>query len=239
MRRQLDGLAVNYEVDGQGKTLVLLHGLGGNLDFWAGAVPRLRQHFQVLRVDVAGFGKSDRPEGPYSLELWAEHLAKLLRSLDIERAIIMGLSMGGAIVQRFGLDYPELTEALVILSTSSEVNESRSRWWEARAERIESGVEPVPEGNDPRAYAAACRAVGRYNMTRDLARITVPVLVMVGEKDTMTPPGGSVIISRNIPGAELHILKDCGHHVFQEKPEEAFEILYRFFWRHGILPEPA
>jgi 3-oxoadipate enol-lactonase len=72
-------------------------------------------------------------------------------------------------------------------------------------------------------------------MTAELPRISVPSLVMVGEDDKMTPPGGAVIISRRIPGAELHILKDCGHHVFQEKPDEAFPILYDFFRKHGIL----
>jgi pimeloyl-ACP methyl ester carboxylesterase len=226
---------MNYEIEGQGRTIVLVHGFTGNLHFWDSVVTELSRRFRVLRADMVGFGESDKPEGPYSLELWAGTLAELMRSLEIEKAIVMGLSMGGAIVQRFGLDHPDLTEALVILSTSSEVNDAARQWWDDRAHRIETGEDELPPGNDPRACATAARAIAVYNMTAELPRISVPSLVMVGEDDKMTPPGGAVIISRRIPGAELHILKDCGHHVFQEKPDEAFPILYDFFRKHGIL----
>jgi pimeloyl-ACP methyl ester carboxylesterase len=234
MHRQVNGFSMNYEIEGQGPTIVLVHGFSGRLQFWDSVVAELSPRFQTLRADMLGFGDSDKPDGPYSLEMWAGSLAQLMRDLGIGKSIIMGLSMGGAIVQRFGLDYPDLTQALVILSTSSEVNDAARKWWEDRADRIESGEDALSEGNDPRACATAARAIALYNMTAELPQIDVPTLVMVGTDDKMTPPGGAVIISRRIPGAELHILEDCGHHVFQEKPDEAFPILYDFFRKHGI-----
>jgi len=73
--------------------------------------------------------------------------------------------------------------------------------------------------NDPRAYAAAARAIGAYNWTADLTRIQVPTLILQGLEDTLTPPGGSVKMSRVLPRSRLLLIPDCGHVVTDEKPE--------------------
>ena len=73
--------------------------------------------------------------------------------------------------------------------------------------------------NDQQAYAAAARAVGSYNWTAELPRIQVPTLIVQGAKDVLTPPGGSVKISRAIPRSRLLMIPDCGHVVPEEKPE--------------------
>ena len=73
--------------------------------------------------------------------------------------------------------------------------------------------------NDPHAYAAAARAMARYNYTSDLETLRCPTLVIVGADDVMTPPGGSVIIHRRIAGSRLHIVPEAGHGMLVEQPD--------------------
>ena len=242
----VDGLRYHYAQDGQGTDLILIHGLGGNLHDWDACTPDLARHHRVLRWDVRGFGESDKPAGPYSPQLFARDLAGLARACGVTRAHVAGISMGGVIAQRFALDYPELVTSLTLISTSSEVGAQAHAAWEKTAAVIEhrgfaanadfaarlyapSFVKAHPEAvqamamrtavNDPRAYAAAARAIGAYNWTAELSRIQVPTLILQGLDDGLTPPGGSVRMHRTLPRSRLLLIPDCGHVVPEEKPE--------------------
>ncbi|MCL6508499.1 MAG: alpha/beta hydrolase, partial [Bryobacteraceae bacterium] len=82
-------------------------------------VPTLSRYHRTLRFDVRGFGRSDKPPGPYSPRLFARDVADLLRALRLTAAHVAGISMGGVIAQRVALDYPELVSSLTLISTSS------------------------------------------------------------------------------------------------------------------------
>lgn len=242
----VDGLQLHYEHDGQGTDLVLIHGLGGTLHDWDRFIPDLSRYHRVLRWDARGFGASGKPPGPYSPQLFARDLAGLVRSLGIPRIHVAGISMGGVIAQRFTLDYSDLVSSLTLMSTSSEVGAAAQKAWEKTADIIEqrgfssstefaqrvfapSFVQSAPHEvqtmvertarNDPRAYAAAARAIGAYNWTAELERIQVPTLILQGREDQLTPPGGSVKLSRGIPRSRLLMIPDCGHVIPVEKPE--------------------
>jgi 3-oxoadipate enol-lactonase len=242
----VDGVRLHYRQEGQGTDLILIHGLGGSLRDWDACTPALQQHHRVLRWDVRGFGESDKPAGPYSPQLFARDLAGLARACQVTRAHVAGISMGGVVAQRFALDFPELVQSLTLISTSSEVSAQAQAAWEKTAKVIEergfsanagfaerifapSFVTAHPElvrdmanrtaTNDPRAYAAAARAIGAYNWTADLKRVHTPTLILQGLEDTLTPPGGSVKMSRVLPHARLLLIPDCGHVVPDEKPE--------------------
>lgn len=158
--------------------------------------------------------------------------------------------MGGVVSQRFALDFPDRTRALILISTSSEVNERAEAGWNARADLIERDglakaltptgpalsygkeyrerhAEEIAESarltierNDPACYAAACRAVSNIDYTADLETISCPTLILQGLEDALTPPGGSVIMSRRIEGSRLRMLENCGHGIPTERPDE-------------------
>ncbi len=263
MRIELDGVPINYEVSGTGPALVLTHGLGGSLDAWQSFATALQDRYTVLRWDVRGFGESERPSTSSRLTTlnptaWAADLAHLLEAVGIDRAVVSGISMGGVIAQRFALDFPEKTSALVLMSTSSQVGEAGRRGWEERARMVEAeGMLPLMEQsgpsiaysewyarehaaeiaaaaketaarNDPRCYAAAARAVSDYNYTPELPSITCPTLILQGLEDKLTPPGGSVIMSRQIPNARLEMIEACGHGIPAEQPAECLRLLEGF-----------
>src|SRR5215510_2891931 len=137
MHTVIDGLRFHYTQDGQGTDLVLIHGLGGNLRDWDACVPELARHHRVFRWDVRGFGESDKPPGPYYPQLFASDLVQLLRACGVTRAHVAGISMGGVIAQRFALDHPEYVQALILVSTSSEVGPQAHAAWEKTAAVIE------------------------------------------------------------------------------------------------------
>lgn len=112
----VDGITLNYEVTGTGDPLVLVMGLAGSLAAWRYQVPTLSQHFTVIAFDNRGVGSSTVPEdsSAYSMANFAADTVGLLDQLDIERAHVFGISMGGMIAQHIALDYPERVRGLVL-----------------------------------------------------------------------------------------------------------------------------
>jgi 3-oxoadipate enol-lactonase len=239
------GTRLQYEVRGSGDRLVVLtHGLGSTLAFWAPLADVFAAHYRVLVWDLRGAGGSAKPPGPYSPALFARDLAALLDHVGAEDAHLVGHSGGGVVTQRFALDYPDRVRSLVLCSTSSEVGEKAAAAWHRLADTVEregfgaGGAEArafAPEfaaahpemvaelarrtrANDPTAYAATARAFGSYAWTGELARVRAPALVLQGLADALTPPGGSVILARNLPRAQLIMVPGAGHNLPLEMP---------------------
>ncbi len=247
MHVSANGIQLHYEQTGEtGPLVVLTHGLGGRLDFFAPHVEALAARHRVLRWDLRGAGRSEKPVGPYDPTLFARDLAALLDALGESSAYIVGHSGGGVVAQRFALDFPERTLGLILASTSSEVGSKPTAAWNRLADTIErngfgsGGRDPDPRAfgpafaaahpeivrrlaeetreNDPVAYAATARAFGSYNWTGELPRLRAPTLIVQGLADQMTPPGGSVILSRRIPRSRLLMVPDAGHNLPIEMP---------------------
>lgn len=244
-RLRVDGCELSFEEAGAGSTLVLIHGLGNDLRFWDRHVDALAERHRVVRYDVRGFGASEKPPGPYSPEIFARDLDEFLTGIGVRDAHVLGISMGGVIGQRFALDYRHRVRSLVLVSTSSEVGPKSVAAWQRLADTIEregfdarsadasrafsaSFVAAHPDvvaeagrvnaACDPRGYAAAARAVSDYRWTDSLRRLDLPVLILQGLDDRLTPPGGSVKMSRVLPRALLLMVPDCGHNLPVEQP---------------------
>lgn len=275
MRIQVnDELTLNYELDGDPTSqpvIVLTHGMGGSHASWDADVPELTERYAVLRWDVRGHGDSDKPDVPYDAAMHARDLAGLLRALNISDVLCGGNSMGGAITQRFMLDFPEMVRAGFLLCTSSEVGTNMATAWEQRATLAETeGMEAMLEaqaslGNantsvrEPSAeaeragraltlkipgnvYARIVRAMAHYDWTAELSNLRAPVLILQGLQDTMTPPGGAVIMHRQIPMSQLVMMDQCSHAIQTDQPEQWRRHLLNFldgvesWYASGLLP---
>jgi pimeloyl-ACP methyl ester carboxylesterase len=113
---KLDTTKIHYTSEGKGsEALVLVHGWGSNLDFWRAQVPELAKRARVIALDLPGHGKSDKPETTYSMDYFAAAIDAVMKDAKVERAVLVGHSMGTPVIRQYYRKYPQKTLALVIV----------------------------------------------------------------------------------------------------------------------------
>ena len=130
MKIKANGIEMHYELSGEGKCLVLIHGFSDNLNMWYNQVPEFEKRYQILTYDLRGFGRTEITSGSYSMKLFADDLYELLTILGIRSACLLGYSMGGRIGLEFALKHPEMTTGLIF--ANSGVGEARTAEMEER-----------------------------------------------------------------------------------------------------------
>lgn len=113
----LNGIRLYYELTGQGNPLLLISGTGGDLRNPSPHLSALEK-FQLLRYDQRGLGQTDKPDTPYSMEIYADDAASLLTHLNIKKANVIGISFGGMVAQHLSIRHPELVDKLILACTS-------------------------------------------------------------------------------------------------------------------------
>jgi pimeloyl-ACP methyl ester carboxylesterase len=113
----VNGIKVCYQLEGNGYPLVLIHGFGSKKESFMAQVPILSQKFRVLTYDARGAGKTERPNIPYTMEMFADDLKMLLDHLKIKKTHILGLSMGGMVALTFTIKYPDTVNKLILINT--------------------------------------------------------------------------------------------------------------------------
>ena len=113
----VNGIKICYDTIGDGYPVVLVHGFSNRKEHWRAQIGDLSEYFKLIRLDNRGAGKSDRPDGTYTMEIYADDINGLLDHLNIEIAHIIGHSLGGMIVQNFALKYPERVNKIVLINT--------------------------------------------------------------------------------------------------------------------------
>ena len=107
-----------YEVHGKGKPFLLISGLGSDLNGWALQIPEFAKKYRVIAFDNRGSGRTDAPDMPYSIRMMAEDTVGLMDALSIEKAHVLGVSMGGYIAQELAIRYPSRVASLTLVTTS-------------------------------------------------------------------------------------------------------------------------
>src|SRR5579862_3087511 len=111
-------IKLHHEIVGKGPSLVFIHGLGSSTRDWEFQIPEFAKSYQVITFDLRGHGQSDKPDVPYTIPMFAADTAGLLSSLGVERAHLVGISLGGAVAFQFALDYPDLLRTLTIVNSA-------------------------------------------------------------------------------------------------------------------------
>jgi pimeloyl-ACP methyl ester carboxylesterase len=142
MFRQIDDLDVNYEVQGDGYPLILLHGGGSRAQTFEEMVPILSKSFRVFTYDLRGFGDTRRPPEPkLSYELWRRDLVSFMDAFGLTRVVLGGWSLGGGVALEFSVHHPERVSHLVIIgATSPRLERSDRSGFERRRALIEKGA---------------------------------------------------------------------------------------------------
>jgi pimeloyl-ACP methyl ester carboxylesterase len=242
-RIELEDLQLAYEDLGPaspgGSTVVFVHGLGGSAYSWWGQLAACEERgHRAVAYDQRGAGRSSKPPGPYSIELWARDLERLLDGLEVERATLVGHSVGSMIAEHAAVRLGQRVRGLALIGgalrwrpEAGPVFEERVRL--ARAGRMDEIARAVAEtglsercrrespalhglfceliaSNDPQAYAewSAATAVGEMV---EPERIDCPTLALCGELDPVTPPGFSEALTAPIPTARTAVVEGAAH----------------------------
>ena len=116
---EANGINICYEILGEGEPLILIHGFGVTKEEWIGQFIPLSKYFKVIRFDNRDSGKSDHPIAKFTYQVLADDTKALMDALDIEKAHIVGWSMGGMVAQEFAINYPEMVMKLILINTFS------------------------------------------------------------------------------------------------------------------------
>ena len=225
-----DNMRLFYRLEGAAEkpALILSNSLGTDHEMWAPQIPHFLDYFRVLRYDTRGHGASDAPGGDYSIELLARDVLELTRALGIGKFAFCGLSLGGMTGQWLAAHAPERLSALILANTSA-LMAPKSNWDTRRQAVLTSGMSAIADmvigrffsaetlasdspyphstrntflGTNPVGYAGCCAAIRDMDQVALLRKITVPTLVISGDRDVSTPwVGHGEILAREIPGA--------------------------------------
>ncbi|MFO1322894.1 MAG: 3-oxoadipate enol-lactonase [Burkholderiales bacterium] len=225
------GTQLHYADDGPAgaPALVLSNSLGADLTMWAPQVDALARTFRVIRYDTRGHGRSGVTPGPYTIGLLGRDVVALLDHLEIGRAHVCGLSLGGMTGMWLGVHAPDRVGRLVLANTAARM--APPDLWNARIEKVNAGgmaaisdavlarwftpafaarepatlarTKAIMESLPPAGYVACCAAIREMDQRHDIARIEAPTLVITGEHDAATPPSEGAYLAAQIRGARI------------------------------------
>ena len=229
----LSGYPIHYLVAGEGKPIVLVHGLAGRAEDWLGIIPELtHKGYKVYAPDLLGFGQSARPDVDYSIALQESIVREFMDSQKLQQPDLAGWSMGGWIVLKFAAENPGRVHRLVVLdsaglrfeATNAELLRPKN---EADLAKMMQVLTPHPRTIPSfyakellRKFAAEDWIVGRALKSmytgRDLMdgkmdTVKMPVLIVWGDQDVLTPLTIGEQMHSAMPQSVLQVVHGCGH----------------------------
>ena len=261
--RSLDGCRIHYEVTGRKSAppVLMIQGLGMDKHGWVLQRLQLSWRYRVITLDNRGSGRSDKPHGDYDLGQMAADAIAVLDDIGVERAHVVGASMGGAIAQIIGVMYPQRTRSLTLVCSACRNHPWRkellSGWAEVanrdgvgsmaseaarwvigprsfrRIVPVLGWLGPLGFGRSSDAFAAQVGAIvaADDSLADLLGAITVPTMVIAGNQDILTPRGESEELAERIPTAELVVISGAAHGLMIEHASTFNRILGDFLRR--------
>lgn len=261
--RSSDGIRLHYEVLGRASAtpVLMIQGLGADKHGWDMQRYYLAMRYRVIALDNRGAGRSDKPFGHYTLEQMADDAMAVLDQVGVERAHVVGASMGGAISQIVGLKYPERVISLTLACTACRNHPWRrellNSWATAASEQGMGAMAgeaarwvigprsfrrllpafgwlgPLAMGRTSHAFVAQVRAILDVDesVAEQLEQVDIPTMVVVGNQDILTPRGDSEEIADRMPNAELVVISGAAHGFMVEHASTFNKVLSEFLGR--------
>ena len=254
---KLDGARIHYKSYGKGKdALVLIHGWGSNLTFWREQIPEFAKRNRVIALDLPGHGESEKPQIAYSMDLFANAIDAVLRDAKVDRAVVVGHSMGTPVARQFYRKFPQKTLAVVIvdgglrLFGTKEMREQfltmfrGPNYKEAGAQMFAQMIATLPAADQERirtsfsntpqhVLVSAMESMSQESLYGP-DKIKVPVLAILA-KSPFWQPDTEQFLRSLAPDFELHWFEGVGHFVMMEKPKEFNETVIAFLDKKALL----
>ena len=256
---EVNNFNLSYDDVGEGRIpIIFLHGFPFDKTMWADQLDYLKSSYRLIACDIRGFGKSTDEETPLNISLFADDLIEFMNRLDIDKAVICGLSMGGFITLNAVKRYPERFEALILCDTQciADTPEVKDKRLNTIIEIENNGAADFNEGfiksvfhkdslinkkqlvddlrkvvfaNSNRIIMQGLLALAvRTETCSTLNKINIPTLIICGREDAVTPLEKSEYLKQHIEGAKLEVIDNAGHVSNLEQPDKFNECLSEF-----------
>ena len=239
--------------------IIFIHGFPLNKSMWDNQVELLKDNFRVITYDIRGHGESDAGNEAFTIDLFVLDLINLMNSLKIDKSSLCGLSMGGYIALNAIKNYPERIKSLVLCDTncfadSAEAKEKRMKTVEniikdgvnkyadlsiknlfsiGSFSKMTAEIASVKEMIVNTSELALCSTLialsSRLETCSKLVDINVPVLILVGKEDILSPPDAANIMHEKIKNSSLQVIENAGHLSNIENPDVFNQHLNAFF----------
>jgi pimeloyl-ACP methyl ester carboxylesterase len=253
---KFNNIETYYEIHGEGTPLILIHGIGASHKLWQPQIEPFSKYLKVITYDVRGHGESSGSNGKYSIKLFASDLKALLDTLNISRAHLCGLSMGGLIAQQFVLDYPAMVDRLILagtfchldfqgkmlitlaralnrvvltfisMETNATIGAKAAFRKDEQQELREFFVKEVCKITK-KEYFKAVNATYAFDSLKRLQEITSPTLILNAEGEKYERRQAD-IMHREIKNSKKALILDTFHASNLEKPEEFNKLVLDF-----------
>ncbi len=252
METTVMGLRVNYEIQGQGDTVLLLHGWGSSLAPYRPLMAQLSAKYRVIALDFPGFGGSEEPKEPWDVEAYARFTLQFLEQFRPQRLALVGHSYGGRVILKLASRETPWTLTKIVLIDSAGIKPPASgkksarqrifklgKWFFSRkpmAKLFPNALEKLRVKFGSADYAAASpmmrqclvKAVNE-DLSHLLPHIKAPTLLVWGDRDTATPLSDARRMEQEIPNAGLALIPGAGHFSFAENPYLFGRIMASYF----------
>jgi 3-oxoadipate enol-lactonase len=248
----------NDEGPGDAPVIIFIHGFPFNKSMWNAQVEALENNYRVISYDIRGHGGSDEGEEVFSIELFVDDLLRLMDALKIKNTMLCGLSLGGYIALNAVEHYPKRFNSLILCDTncSADTPEAKVKRTKAIVGISKNGLEKYADESVNNLFApesfstikeeiaevramilktskeSVCNTLHALSVRLEtcdtLPDIKVPVLILVGKKDKITPPSAAQLMHEKIKGSILHIVNHSGHLSNIENPYDFNEQLRSF-----------
>lgn len=257
---KLDGARVHYKSWGKGKdALVLVHGWGCNLNHWRDQIPDFSKRNRVIALDLPGHGESDKPQQlTYTMDLFANAIDAVMRDAKVERAVVMGHSMGTPVARQFYRKYPQKTLGIVIVDGGLRLFGTREMREQFQAmirapNWKEAGTQMFNQMSGTMAPADKERVMTSFNNTPQYVlvsamenmnqeslygpdKMNVPVFAILA-KSPFWPPDTEEFFRSIAPDFEMQMWEGVSHFLMIEKPKQFNDAVIAFLNKKALLKE--
>lgn len=260
-----NNISLYYQTKGKGHPIILISGCNGDhQSVWPHpVVDALAKHFQVIQFDNRGVGQSDQPDIPYSIEMMADDVAGLMQALQLEKAHLIGYSMGGQIAAKFAEKYPEKINKMIACVSYANVNTHVRLFAETRIELHElnlaesvirkvglpwiysnqfleknfASLVQLREEPQPKSLVGFKRQFAAQCAFKSEAEcfrnIKAPTLFIAGDEDWICPPADVKKFADLIPDSQMVIFSEAGHLLSLEYPNKFAQVICDFLVEKG------